>query len=120
MKQNELLNLVFNTSSICSGNIRIPFEVRSIKVKQMAFSSGSYTTGEFLSLHSDLVNQPLGIIYSVDTDSFLPISNMEYELSVPTFINQTYNFQLKSSNGADFIPNTNTIISIILEFSSEY
>lgn len=115
--------LTFNNSSNASANIQIPFAVKTIRCKGIAYNAGTEpTTASFGVLTSTLVeNQALGIYY--DGNGTSPYTGIEtvFELNPSTNVIGQYTFTIfnELGNPAGTVSGGSDNCIVILEFVSE-
>lgn len=118
MRTTRLLELVFTDTDLQDTHfINIPFKVREIRVKSMAYEAdlkhSEEKSAKFGFLTSDLTNNtPLGFYHQNSHLPYSPLQNVVYELQNPDNIQGTFTFRISEA------PNVGSIdqIHLILEF----
>ena len=123
MKQTQILYLTFTAgTSSTSTSISVPFKVKTIHTKGISLTTGdsTLTTGEYVSIESDLVNNaPLGSTFNISNYSAGTIQDIENQYWNPQVIQGQYTFTMRKSNGDLYNASTgNDKVSIILEFNA--
>lgn len=123
MKQTQIIFLTFIAGeSSTTVSISVPFKVKTIHTKGISLSTGNgaLTTGEYVTIESDLVNNaPLGSTFNISAFSAGTIQDIENQFWNPQVIQGLYNFRMKKTNGSLYNASTgNDTVSIIIEFNS--
>jgi hypothetical protein len=123
MRITKVINLTFTASPTTTAVVNIPFEVKGIHVKSMAYNAGTNGTTRYVYVNSDLTgNQPMGFINQDTTYSSGTVKDIEIIFNKPTYINGTYTFQLYLLSGGIAGTSNNggatDTCAIIAEFNS--
>jgi hypothetical protein len=123
MKQTQVIFLTFTaTESVTTARISVPFKVKTVHTKAISLTTGNtaLTTGEYLTIESDLVNNsPLGSIFNISSYSAGTIQDIENQFWNPQVIQGQYTFVMKRSNGTLYPASTgNDKVAMIIEFNS--
>lgn len=118
MRTTRLIDLDFSASRLTdSFYISIPFNVREIRVKSIAYESdikhASEKTAKFGVLTSDLTfNTPLGFYHQNSHLPMSPLQNVIYEVPNPQPINGSFLFTISEEPQAGSLDE----VQLILEF----
>jgi len=125
---NRLIHIDLPTNDAAVANCReilnVPFPVKKLKVKQLAFRSQKPVSNQdldYLTLFSQIVpgKGPLGFCHDDVTTGTISYPDLTYEFDHPQTYNGFYQFQLFKSDGVVYTTNTsNNVIKLIVEFSS--
>jgi hypothetical protein len=123
MKQTQVIFLTFTaTESVTTARISVPFKVKTIHTKAISLTTGntSLTTGEYVTIESDLVNNsPLGSTFNISSYSAGTIQDIENQFWNPQVVQGQYTFVMKRSNGTLYPASTgNDKVAMIIEFNS--
>ena len=123
MKVTQKIFLTFDaTKSTASTSISVPFKVKTVHTKSISLTTGnsSLTTGEYVTIESDLVNNsPLGSTFNISSYSANCAQDIENQFWNPKVIQGQYNFVMKRSNGSLYPASTgNDTVALIIEFNS--
>ncbi len=120
MRLTKAINLTFVSVPNASAAVNVPFQVKRIHIKNIAYYPGSALT-TYNYVVSDLTqNQPLGIVSLNTVYPINNIQNMTYEFQNPQVISGNYNFTLYLTGGAiATVAGATDYMTIIAEFDSE-
>lgn len=126
MKITKAIYLNFNTTSVATAVVNVPFNVKTISTKAFAYFSEIPIHERYISISSDMVSDgALGITYRTSGSQISATnlsSNFQREFETPTAINGTYTFTLYDIQGnqaqtsGDGTGNDNAVLFV--EFSS--
>jgi hypothetical protein len=120
-KQTVFITLTFVAGQpTATASISIPFPVKKIHVKSVAFDAGTVAV-DYVCISSQFgLNAPLALCYRDNTYSAPTVNDIEIELKNPEIIQGNYTFTLLSMTGTPVNGTVNNDnVGMILEFNSE-
>ena len=125
MKITKAIFLSFSGTNSTASNISVPFQVKTIHVKGIGYTSDNQPAAGaaiYGVITTDLTDwQPLGIFYNDVTYSYATNKDIELTLYSPRTISGSYTFTLLNEDGTSYTPvgGGTDKVTIILEFNSE-
>jgi len=120
-KQTVFISLTFIAGQPnATASISIPFPVKKIHVKSVAYDAGTLPQLDYACIRSTFgLNAPLAICFRDNTYSAPTVNDIEIDLKNPEIIQGNYTFTLISMSGTPLNATVgNDTVGMIIEFNS--